>query len=169
MNSIFTDEQLNNMSRENLVDLIKIMKNESLKKEQEIRLLEEREKELLFLNALLSDRLTLAQRKQFGSSSEKTSSQLERQLSLFNEAEVEADADASEPLIERKGCYYKKNSNTKREELLKDLLVEEFPCLVHPADMFCKQCGSTLKEIGFVKVRDELASIQINLCWCRCL
>ena len=63
MNSIFTEEQLNNMSREKLVELIKIMKNESLKKEQEIRLLEEREKELLFLNALLSDRLTLAQRK----------------------------------------------------------------------------------------------------------
>ena len=46
MNSIFTEEQLNNMSREKLVELIKIMKNESLKKEQEIRLLEEREKEL---------------------------------------------------------------------------------------------------------------------------
>ena len=32
MNSIFTEEQLNNMSREKLVELIKIMKNESLKK-----------------------------------------------------------------------------------------------------------------------------------------
>ena len=85
VNPIFTDEQLNNMSRENLMEIIKIMKNESSKKEkeiskkeqeisekeQEIRLLKEREKELIFLNALLSDRLTLAQRKQFGSSSEK--------------------------------------------------------------------------------------------------
>ena len=78
MNSIFTEEHLNNMSRENLVEIIKIMKNESSKKEQEIskkeqeiRLLKEREKELEFLNALLSDRLTLAQKKRFGSSSEK--------------------------------------------------------------------------------------------------
>ena len=36
MNSIFTEEQLNNMSRENLVELIKIMKSESSKKEQKI-------------------------------------------------------------------------------------------------------------------------------------
>ena len=104
----------------------------------------------------LTEMLLILRKEKFGSSSEKTSSQLEGQLSLFNEAEVEANADVSEPLIERKGCYYKKNSKTKREELLKDLPVEEFPCLVHPDDMFCKQCGSTLKEIGFVKVRDEL-------------
>lgn len=36
MHSIFTEEQLNHMSRENLVELIKIMKNESSKKEQKI-------------------------------------------------------------------------------------------------------------------------------------
>lgn len=107
----------------------------------------------------LTEMLLLLRKEKFGSSSEKTSSQLEGQLSLFNEAEVEANADVSEPLIERKGCYYKKNSKTKREELLKDLPVEEFPCLVHPDDTFCKQCGSTLKEIGFVKVRDELEYI----------
>ena len=31
----------------------------------------------------------------------------------------------------------------------------EIPCMIHPDDMFCEQCGSTLKEIGYVKVRDE--------------
>ena len=67
----------------------------------------------------LTEMLLILRKEKFGSSSEKTSSQLEGQLSLFNEAEVEADASVSEPLIERKGCYYKKNSKTKREELLK--------------------------------------------------
>ena len=47
----------------------------------------------------LTEMILLLRKEKFGSSSEKTSSQLEGQLSLFNEAEVEADADASEPLI----------------------------------------------------------------------
>ena len=117
MNSIFTEEQLNNMSREKLVELIKIMKKESLKKEQEIRLLEEREKELLFLNALLSDRLTLAQRKQFGSSSEKYAEGYE-QMYLFNETENEADSNAEEPTFEEihPSSYKRKKRTGKKEE-----------------------------------------------------
>lgn len=31
--------------------------------------------------------------------------------------------------------------------------------MLHPDDMFCEQCGSTLKEIGYLKVRDELEYI----------
>ena len=37
--------------------------------------------------------------------------------------------------------------------------MEEFPCNIHPDDMFCDQCGSALREIGYVKVRDELEYI----------
>ena len=37
--------------------------------------------------------------------------------------------------------------------------MEEFPCNIHPDDMFCDQCSSALKEIGYVKVRDELEYI----------
>ena len=56
-------------------------------------MLEEQKKELEFLNAMLSDRLTLARRKRFGASSEKYADGY-TQLNLFNEAEKEADADA---------------------------------------------------------------------------
>lgn len=56
------------MSREDLISLMKIVQEQTKKKDTEIQLLKEKQKELEFLNAMLSDRLTLAQRKQFGAS-----------------------------------------------------------------------------------------------------
>lgn len=91
MEPIFTDKQLNNMSREDLISLMKIVQ-EQTKKDTEIQLLKDKQKELKFLNAMLSDRLTLAQRKQFGASSEKYAEGYE-QMNLFNEAEANADAE----------------------------------------------------------------------------
>ena len=85
MEPIFTDKQLNNMSREDLISLMKIVQEQTKKKDTEIRLLKDKQKELEFLNAMLSDRLTLAQRKQFGASSEKYAEDYE-QMNLFNEA-----------------------------------------------------------------------------------
>ena len=68
MNPFFSDEQLNNMSRENMIEVLKIMQEQSRKKENEIQLLKDKQKEPEFMNAMLADRLALAQRKQFGSS-----------------------------------------------------------------------------------------------------
>ena len=93
MEPFFSEEQLNNMSRENLIDLMKVMKDQAVKKDTEIQLLKDKQKELEFMNAMLSDRLALAQRKQFGSSSEKYAEGYE-QLNLFNEAEADADPEA---------------------------------------------------------------------------
>lgn len=82
MEPLFTEEQLNRMSREDLCSLFKIMQQHQQKQETTIRLLEEQKKELEFLNAMLSDRLTLAQKKRFGASSEKYAEGY-TQLSLF--------------------------------------------------------------------------------------
>ena len=71
MEPLFTEEQLNKMSRENITALITAMQKYRQKQEDQIRILQEKTKELEFLNAMLSDRLTLAQRKRFGASSEK--------------------------------------------------------------------------------------------------
>ena len=95
MEPIFTDKQLNNMSREDLISLMKIVQEQTKKKDTEIQLLKDKQKELEFLNAMLSDRLTLAQRKQFGASSEKYAEGYE-QMNLFNEAEASADAETEE-------------------------------------------------------------------------
>ena len=107
----------------------------------------------------LTEMIMLLRKEKFGPSSEKTKTQMEGQLSLFNEAEAEASSESKEPFFERKGGIVRKNAKTGREELLKDLPVEEVPCMLHPDDMFCGQCGTMLKEIGYTKVRDELEYI----------
>ena len=88
MDPFFTEEQLNNMSRENMMEVMRIMQNQVQKKETEVQLLKDKQKELEFMNAMLSDRLALAQRRRFGSSSEKYADGYE-QMDLFNEAEVD--------------------------------------------------------------------------------
>ena len=116
MEPIFTDKQLNNMSREDLISLMKIVQEQTKKKDTEIQLLKDKQKELEFLNAMLSDRLTLAQRKQFGASSEKYAEGYE-QMNLFNEAEANADAETEELFEEIRPSSYKcKKRKGKKEE-----------------------------------------------------
>lgn len=125
MDPIFTEEQLNKMSREDMLSLLKIMQEHRQKQEEtlqkqetRIQLLEEKTKELEFLNAMLSDRLTLARRKQFGASSEKYADGY-TQLNLFNEAEQEADPNAPEPDLEKihPASYRRKKRPGKRRKI----------------------------------------------------
>ena len=90
MEPLFTKEQLNNMKREDLVKVTLLMQEQKRKNENEIQLLKDKQKELEFMNAMLSDRLALEQRRRFGKSSEKYADGYE-QLCLFNEAEMNAD------------------------------------------------------------------------------
>ena len=71
MEPIFTEDQLKNMNREALIDLMQVMQEQQRKTETKMKLIEEKQKELEFLNAMLSDRLTLAKKQRFGASSEK--------------------------------------------------------------------------------------------------
>ena len=48
------------MSREALIELMQVMQEQQRKAETKLKLMEEKQKELEFLNAMLSDRLTLA-------------------------------------------------------------------------------------------------------------
>lgn len=83
----------------------------------------------------LTEMVLLLHKDKFGPSSEKTPVQVDGQISLFNEAELEADPDAKEPIHFRKGCAVHRNTKTKREELLKDIPVVEFPSMVHAAGL----------------------------------
>ena len=83
MDPFFTEEQLNNMSRENMMEVMRIMQNQVRKKETEVQLLKDKQKELEFMNAMLSDRLALAQRRRFGSSSENTQMDMNRWICLM--------------------------------------------------------------------------------------
>ena len=166
MDPIFTEEQLNRMSREDICSLLKIMQQHQQKQESRIQLLEEQKKELEFLNAMLSDRLTLAQKKRFGASSEKYAEGY-TQLGLFNEAEQEADPDAPEPDLEEvhpSSYKRKKRSGKKEEDLSSFETMEVIEYKLTVEDRYCPNCNTkykvatkeTVKRLKFIPARFEV-------------
>lgn len=112
----------------------------------------------------LTEMLILMRKQKFGSSSEKTPKTSDVvQLSIFNEAELEASPEAQEPAVKRVDGYYRRNSKTKREELLKDLPVEEIQCDVPDDERICPRCKTNLVLIGKEIVREELEYIPAQL------
>ena len=115
---------------------------------------------------MLSDRLTLAQRKRFGASSEKYADGY-TQLDLFNEAEQEADPNAPEPDLEEvhPSSYKRKKRSGKKEE---DLSVFETTKVIEykltGADRYCPDCNTkykvvtkeTVKRLKFIPARFEV-------------
>ncbi|MGI6502158.1 MAG: IS66 family transposase [Anaerostipes sp.] len=112
----------------------------------------------------LTEIVLLLRKEKFGASSEKTpKNEIEGQLSLFNEAELEADACVPEPIVKDVKGYKRVNKKTTREELIKDLPIREIPCTLSDEDQFCIQCGTQLKVIGTTIVREELEYIPARL------
>lgn len=112
----------------------------------------------------LTEMVLLLRKGKFGSSSEKTPrEEISDQLSLFNEAELEADPHVPEPVVKDVNGYKRRNSKTKREVLLKDLPVKEILCEIPEEDQYCGNCATTLKPIGKETVREELEYIPAKL------
>ena len=111
----------------------------------------------------LTEMILLLRKEKFGPSSEKTPKQVEGQLSLFNEAELEADASVPEPIKKEVKGYVRTDSRKKREELIKDLPVREILCEVAPEERYCEQCNTELKPLGKEVVREELEYIPAKL------
>ena len=111
----------------------------------------------------LTEMVLLLRKQKFGPSSEKTPKQMEGQLSLFNEAELEADAKVLEPVKKTVKGYVRTDSRTKQEELIKDLPVREILCEAAPSDQYCKRCNTALKPLGKEVVREELEYIPAKL------
>ena len=166
MDPIFTEEQLNRMSREDMLSLVKMMQDHYQKQETRIQILEEKTKELEFLNAMLSDRLTLAQRKRFGASSEKYADGY-TQLNLFNEAEQEADPNAPELDLEEvhpSSYKRKKRSGKKEEDLSSFETTEVIEYKLTGEDRYCPDCNTkykvvtkeTVKRLKFIPARFEV-------------
>ena len=91
---------------------------------------------------MLSDRLSLAQRKQFGASSEKYAEGYE-QMNLFNEAEASADAETEELFEEiRPSSYKRKKRKGKKEEDLSNFeTVETRTYKLEGEARYCSECG----------------------------
>lgn len=163
---LFTEEQLKSMKKDDIITLMQVMQKHQQKQETEIQLLKEKAKEMEFLNAMLSDRLTLAQRKRFGSSSEKYADGY-TQLELFNEAEQAADPDMPEPEMEEihpSSYKRKKQSGKKEEDLSAFETTEVIEHKLEGSDMLCPDCGTkykvvtkeTVKYLKFIPARFEV-------------
>ena len=115
---------------------------------------------------MLSDRLALARRKQFGASSEKYADGY-TQLSLFNEAEQEAEPDAPEPDLEEvhpSSYKRKKRSGKKEEDLSSFETTEVIEYRLMGADRYCPDCNTkykvvtkeSVKRLKFIPARFEV-------------
>ena len=112
----------------------------------------------------LTEIIILLRKQKFGNSSEKTpKKENDNQPNLFDEAEQEALPDAEEPAVQRVNGFYRRNPKTKREELLKDLPVQEIICDVAEEERICPQCQSGLVPVGREIVREELEYIPAKL------
>ena len=108
-------------------------------------------------NEELKRQLALLKRVAFGQKSEKTAIEVNPdQLSLFNEAEKEQSVSEreEEKSIAIKG--YSRNKKRTRDEIFKDLPVEE---VIHKADTVCPECQSEMKVIGKEYIREELVYV----------
>lgn len=120
--------------------------------------IEEKDHEIAALNEKvnwLMEQFHLAKHKQFGTSSEQTSN---GQLSLFNEAESNADLTAPEPGITEVKAHYRKKTRLITDRLPEDLPVEVINHELPEEDRICPDCGSRLHVMGH-ETREELKII----------
>ena len=109
----------------------------------------------------LTEMLAKMQKAMYGQSSEKRRYVLEKdpnQLCLFNEAELEAQTHAPEPTKVSVTGHTRKAKRTK-EELAKELPVEEVLCELDTEILDCEECGSQMRPLGKETVREELEFI----------
>lgn len=129
----------------------------------QVKTLENRISELEKENKLLHDTVDYLKRKLFGRSSEKTSVLLAGQMSLFDEAEIEANPAAPEPDLKEVQSYRRKKFKGQRMELLKDIPHEKRLCTLAEEDRFCETCSTTLVSVGEEFIRTEVEYIPAQL------
>ena len=112
--------------------------------------------ELVTLVKFYEEQFKLAQRRQFGQSSEKSPDQLYFD-NMFNEAEDQADPSLPEPEYEEI-IYTRKKRTGKKDDDLSGLPTERIDYEIPESERICPECGELMKDIG-VTVRDELEVI----------
>lgn len=130
----------------------------------QMKLLEQKIKELEEENRHLHETVDFLTRKLYGTKSEKTSVLgIEGQMSLFDEAETSADKNAPEPTMECIGSYKRKKQQGHKEELLKDVPHFKRLCTLAEEERFCQTCGTPLRSVGEQFVRSEIEFIPAQL------
>jgi len=110
----------------------------------------------------LTELLVKSQKALFGQSSEKRRyvfGEDSGQVSLFNEAEVEANNKAEEPSLQTIVSSYARKPKRTREELAETVPVVEVVCDLDEDKRTCNICNADLRYLGREHVRDELEII----------
>lgn len=105
----------------------------------------------------LKDQFKLAQKRQFGSSSEKSSALLQIEM-LFNEVEATADASVAEPEPQTITYTRKPKSVGHKQEVIADLPIEVIEYKLPEDEQVCSCCGGPMHEMS-TSVREELEII----------
>lgn len=126
---------------------------------EQVKTLENRIAELEQENKQLHDTVEYLTRKLFGRSSEKTSVLAKGQMSLFDEAEMEADPTAPEPDLKEVKGFWKKKFQGQRKDLLKNIPHVRRLCTIVEPDRFCDECETALVPVGEEFVRTEIEFI----------
>jgi len=105
----------------------------------------------------LLEQLKLSKQRQYGRSSEKNLDGGE-QLSIFNEAEAEANPAAAEPALEEI-TYKRKKQKGKREADFSGLPTEQIVHELPEAERLCPDCGGPLHACGHEVYRRELTVV----------
>lgn len=111
---------------------------------------------------VLQEQIDFLTKKLFGKSSEKRSDDIEGQLSLFNEAEVEAAKSEPDP-SEEEFITIEKHTRKKKSsaaDKFANLPVETVLLDVDEDKRICDKCGSMLEYIGKEFVRREIEIIR---------
>jgi transposase len=121
---------------------------------QQLQQLQYQVEELTIKLQWYEEQFRLSQLRQYGASSEKTSSD---EQSLFNEAEVTADAAVPEPTVETI-TYQRKKKQGERKEKLENLPTETVEYRLQEEERVCPCCKGRLHEMS-TETRRELKVI----------
>jgi transposase len=103
-------------------------------------------------------------KKLYGKSSETSKALgIKGQMSLFNEAEMEADPTVVEPTLEDVDEVRRKKYHGQRKDKLDKLPHDRITFKLDPRDLACPQCGTELKPVGEEFVRTEVEYIPAKL------
>ena len=125
---------------------------------EQMNILQNRIKELELENKNLHETIAYLTKKLYGKSSETSKALgMKGQMSLFDEAEAEADPEITEPTLEdvEQVCRKKKYLGQRKDKLDK-LPHDKIIFKLNPQDLNCLQCGAELKPIGQEFIRTEI-------------
>lgn len=131
---------------------------------QDIKRLENRITELEQENKNLHETIAYLTKKIYGRSSETSNALgIEGQMSLFDEAETQADAEVTEPSIEEAEKVWRKKYAGQRKEKLDKLSHDKIVFKLEDEDLACPQCRNELTRVGEEVVRTEVEYIPAKL------